>query len=357
MKKILVTGAGGSPSYNFIESLRHNPENEKFYIVGTDISPYHIELSNIDKRYVIPRFDDPKYLEILNTIIKKEKIDFVHSQPDGEVYFIAKNNEKILTKTLFPDHKTIDICQDKMKFNKILKDNSLPVPEAYYIRNEKDLEEGLSEILKSNEKAWLRAIRGAGSKAALPIKNIYHAKAWIDYWCEMKGLSYDDFMISEFLPGKEYAFQSLWFNGELIASQARERVEYLFGHLMVSGQSSSPSVAVSVHNNEINETVYKVVKAIDPNASGIFCADLKTNKNGQIVLMEINAGRFFTTSYFFSAAGCNMPYYYVRLGIDGKVDIPYTKFNNIPAGWHWVRMMDMGYKLIKENEWTSQKIQ
>ena len=34
MKRILVTGAGGSPSANFIRSLR--AADEEYYIVGTD---------------------------------------------------------------------------------------------------------------------------------------------------------------------------------------------------------------------------------------------------------------------------------------------------------------------------------
>jgi carbamoyl-phosphate synthase large subunit len=86
-------------------------------------------------------------------------------------------------------------------------------------------------------------------------------------------------MVSEFLPGKEYAFQSIRENGEIVMSQARERIEYLYGFLSPSGQSSTPSIAKTVHNEEINELVSKVVKLIDPNATGIFCADLKTDKD------------------------------------------------------------------------------
>ncbi len=353
MKRILVTGAGGSAAYNYIESLRHNPSNEPFYIVGTDTKRYHIELANVDKRYLVPRVDDPSYLKVTNDLIRREKIDFLHCQPDIEVNFLAKNRDRIETRTMLPDPKTVEICQNKMIFNDILKKNDLPVPEAYYISNEHDLEVGLANILKTNEKAWLRAIRGAGSRGALPVKNIKHAKMWIDYWREMKGLSYGDFMISEFLPGKEYAFQSIWKDGKLLMSQARERVEYIFGNLTVSGQSSSPSVAVTVHNDTLNKAVFDVIIAIDPRATGIFCADLKTNKHGQIVLMEINIGRFFTTSYFFSAAGCNMPYYYTKLGLGDAVTIATKPFNNIPPDWYWVRMIDMGYKLIKPGEWTS----
>lgn len=356
MRKILVTGAGGSASYNYIESLRHNPQKEKFYIVGTDVSKYHLELAQVDKRYLIPRIEDSKYLEKLNYIIKKEKISFLHPQPDPEVSFLSKNKNKIQTKTLLPSFKTITICQNKMLLHDLLKKNNVNVPEAYHIASIKDLKTALKHLLKKNEKVWLRAIKGAGSRAALPVKCFEHAKMWIDYWQVMKGLHIEDFMVSEFLPGKEYAFQSFWIDGELIMSQARERIEYIFGNLTPSGQSSSPSVAVTVHNDEVNQLGYKTVKTVDHKATGIFCLDMKTDKEGKVVVIEINGGRFFTTSYFFSSAGLNMPYYYTKIGIGDKVQMKLKKFNNIPDGWYWVRMIDMGYRLVKNGKWQAKKI-
>jgi len=56
MKRILVTGAGGSASFNFINSIRENPKKEKYFIVGADTKPYHIELSPLDKRYIVPEY-------------------------------------------------------------------------------------------------------------------------------------------------------------------------------------------------------------------------------------------------------------------------------------------------------------
>lgn len=356
MKRILVTGAGGSASYNFVKSLRDNPNKEKIYVVGVDTSKYHMELSPLDKRYIVPFYTESGYIDEINKIIKTEKINFIHMQPDGEVNYISENREKIHAKTFLPSDKTIKICQDKMLFNSTLREKGVPVPEAYMINNYSDLKKGLQNLLKYNQKVWLRATKGAGSKASLPINDFEHAKMWIDYWQKMKGIGLGDFMISEFLPGKEYAFQSVWKNGRLIMSQSRERMEYVFGHLMPSGQSSSPSVAKTVNNDEVNKTAYDAVKSVDNNANGIFCVDLKTDKNNMIKVIEVNAGRFFTTSYFFSQAGINMPYYYLRLGMGEKIDKNIKKFNNLEEDLYWVRMIDMGYKLIKGDEWHSLRI-
>lgn len=344
VKRILVTGSGGAASYNFIESLRKNPNKEKFYIVGTDSNPYHLKLAKVNKKYIVPPPIHPEYIDYLNDIIKKEKIDFLHPQTDKEVKVISENIQKIKTKTLLPRYRIIKICQDKEWTQRILMENKLSVPETYPVTSW-----ALERILKTNDKAWLRAIKGSGSKASLPVTNIRQAKMWIDYW-EERGLKKEDFIVSEFLPGKEYAFQSLWRNGKLIMSQARERLEYLFGYLIPSGQTSSPSVAKTVHNEEVNQLASKAILAINPKATGVFCVDMKTDKRGKVNITEINAGRFFTTSLFFSMAGMNMPYYYVKMGLDEKVEHNLKPFNNIPPDWYWIRGMDIGYKLIKKWE-------
>jgi hypothetical protein len=71
---------------------------------------------------------------------------------------------------------------------------------------------------------------------------------------------------------------------------------------------------------------------------------------------EINAGRFFTTSNFFAAAGANMPYEYVRLAYGENVDgLP--RYDAVEEGLYWVRMIDMGYKLVREGEWRSKRVE
>jgi len=353
MKRIIVTGAGGPAASNFIKSLRMAPE--KFYIIGIDINHYHLELSDVEKTYIVPPISSPNYLKILNWLIKKEKIELVHPQPDPEVAFLSENREKINAKMFLPFKNTIRICQNKIETYNILQKNSVPVGKSYFINTEKDLKIAFKKISKSNDKVWLRATRGAGFRASLPVRSFGHARIWIDYWKKMKGIGYGDFMVTEFLPGKEFAFQSLWKDGKLITSQARERIEYLFGNITPSGQTSTPSVARTVHRDDVNRIATNSIKAIDSKATGVFCIDLKENKKGIPCVTEINAGRFFTTSNFFSEAGFNMPYFYVKMAFGEKLP-RLEKYNPLPENLFWIRQVDMGYKLIKGKKWRSKKI-
>ena len=75
MKRILVTGAGGLPFVNFTRSLRKS--KDAYHIVGTDADKYYLQRAEVDARYLAPLAKDPLYIDFLNYIIDKEKIEFV----------------------------------------------------------------------------------------------------------------------------------------------------------------------------------------------------------------------------------------------------------------------------------------
>lgn len=303
--------------------------DEKYYIVGTDTSKYNIHLSRADVSYISNLVTNEAYLDNLNDIIKKEEIDMVHAQPDTEVLYLSRNRKKVNAIIELPSRPTIEICQDKIELANYFTSQSIPVPILF---NNK-----LGDELKG--KWWLRAIRGAGAKARLPVTSISEIIMWVDYWKKHHGLGYDDFMMSEYLPGREFAWSSIWKDGQLITSQARERVEYLMGHMTPSGQTSSPSVAKTVHRDDINEICTDAVMALDYEISGIMCIDLKENSNGVPCITEVNAGRFFTTSYFLTKAGCNMPHYYVKMAMGEEIP-NIDKYNCIDKDIYWIRGMD-----------------
>jgi ATP-grasp in the biosynthetic pathway with Ter operon len=348
VRRVLVTGAGGSAGSNFVASLRLAAE--PFYIVGADVSRYHIELADVDARYLLPPAEHPEYLDALNRLIERERIEFVHAQPDPEVALLARRRHAVAARTYLPDEQTVALCQDKALFANSLMAAGVATAEFVHPTTADELTQGAATLLERHDRAWIRAVHGAGARAALPVTRPEQALAWAQYWVDVRGLSFRDFMISEFLPGREFAFQSLWRRGKLVAAQTRERVEYLFGSLVPSGQTSTPSVARTVRRPDVVELAATAIRALDPNATGVFCADLKEDANDRPRLTEINAGRFFTTSNFFAVAGVNMPHDYVRLAFNEDVE---TRIEVLDEGLYWVRMVDMGFRLVREDEWRS----
>ena len=269
---------------------------------------------------------------------------------------LARSRDQVRAATLLPDADTVALCQDKAAFAARVTDAGLPTPRFARPETEEALREATTSILADRDRAWVRAVRGAGARASLPVSSPDQAVAWVRYWVETRGLTVSDFMVSELLPGHEFAFQSVWLGGRLVTSAARERLEYVFGHLMPSGQSSSPSVARTVHRDDVNELASRAVEAIDPSATGVFCVDLKEDEGGRPLVTEINAGRFFTTSNFLAEAGANMPYEYVRIALGESPD-GLARFDAVEPDLYWVRMIDMGYKLVREGEWRSRQLE
>ena len=309
----------------------------------------------VDARYLLPPADDPAYLDELNAVVDAEDAELVHPQPEQEVLVLAQERERVRAATFLPRLETVEICQDKAAFAARMAEAGLPTPRFARAEDEESLREATAAILEQRGQAWVRAVRGAGAKASLPVSTSEQGAAWARYWIERRGLTWADFMVSEFLPGREFAFQSVWRDGELVTSAARERLEYVFGHLMPSGQSSSPSVARTVHNEDVNKLASDAVLTVDDRATGVFCVDLKEDENGRPLVTEINAGRFFTTSNFLAEAGANMPYAYVQLAL-GESPNGLPRFDAVEPDLYWVRMIDMGYKLLREGEWRSRRV-
>ena len=115
----------------------------------------------------------------------------------------------------------------------------------------------------------------------------------------------------------------------------------------------TPAVQKTVHEKAVNKIATEAVLAIDSDFNGIACVDLKESEKGVPCVTEINPGRMFTTSYFFSFASkilrkdynVNIPYLYVKLAF--KESIPeMQKYDVLPENVYWIRHMDAPAKLV-----------
>lgn len=343
MTTILLTGAGGSAAANVHDALLRSTHS--YQVVGVDVSPIKLHLSRADTRFVIPRAGDNQYGGALAALIDELGIDVIHPQPDPDVLAIGALRDELVVRTYLPGQESLEIAADKGAFNAAMALAGVPVPEAFSFTDIDSAAEMSRLLLSRHPKVWIRAKVGAGSRASLPVSTVDQAVAWIRWWIEETSMKAADFMASEFLSGREFAYQSVWQDGRLVAGQARERVEYLYGHLTPHGQSSTPSVARTVRIPQVDTLAQDAIRALDPHPCGAFCVDIKEAADGTPRVTEINAGRFFTTSNFFAAAGLNMPDMLMRCALGESPASCGT--SPLEADLYWIRMVDMGYQLVK----------
>jgi len=349
MHRILVTGAGGIGGVNFVRALR---SMDKFYIVGTDHFPYHIKFNELDREYISPRHDSPKFIQLIKEIIEKEKIEFIHPQPEVEAEVIAKYKNQLRAKTYLPKHELFEICRDKYKTAKKLEPLKLAPKTILY--SQANLKTIFQEM---GEKIWIRARKGAGGRLSLLCENEKQLKIWVQLWIEKKKAKREDFIIQEYLPGRDYAWDSLWYDGKLVTSYTRERLEYIFPHLSPSGITGTPTVSRIVHNEKINEIAVKAVKTINSKPHGFICLDLKEGIDGEIYVTEINLKAhttlalwsYIATKYLKLPKWSNMSYLYVKIALDEEVDEDIPKYDIYPENTILLRHVDVGVKIIKNN--------
>lgn len=334
MKRILVTGAGGSPSVNFTRSLRQS--DEEYYLVGTDADKYYLQRAEVDARYLAPLANDPQYIAFLNYIIEKEKIEFVHAQNDVEVAFLSENREKINAKTFFPAKETVKILQDKFESFKVWEEAGIKVPKTVLINKDTNLQELLDDFGGS---MWIRAISGAGGRGSLPVHDVATAKNWLDF-NEKNGSWTGNFTASELLEPETVTWMSIWKDGELVVAQGRKRLYWELSKISPSGVTGATGTGLTYSDPELNKIAEKAVRSIDSNPSGLFGVDMAYDKNGVPNPTEINIGRFFTTHQFFTDAGLNMPEIFVKLAYGDALPKLETNLNPLPEDLVWIRGMD-----------------
>jgi len=336
MKRILATACGGPSTLSFTRSLRDaDSDRRKYYIVGTDCDKFNIHRGEVDRRYLCPKADDKNYISFIKEIIQREKIDFLHSQPEIEAFTIGSHRHEIEEtgcRLLMPSQKTIEILRDKWKSYEVWKEAGIKVPENIKLINVEDLERAYKKFGKD---IWIREIIGAAGKGSLSRPTFDTAFAHLN---ETK--AWGKAVAAEHLEADTITWQSLWHKGTLVVAQGRKRLYWAFGNRAQSGVTGLTGTGVTVNDRLLDEIAIKCIEAVDPTPHGIFSVDFTYDKMGIPNPTEINIAKFFTTHHFITRTGCNMPQILVQLAFD-EYSGPYHVLNPCAPDMYWIRGIDV----------------
>lgn len=334
MATIYVGGAGGAPSNNFVRSLRES--RRKDYLIGASCCPPDLFLADVDERHVVPPALSESYPERLLSLLADTRPDFLHAQHDFEVRAVSRLRDAIeaLGVRLFlPAAETIENCVDKERSAALWSAAGVRGPRSVRIHDEDDLRRAFADL---GPTIWLRAVEGGGGRGALPTDDFGFARAWI-----RRFRGWGVFMASELLTERTVTWLSLWADGDLIVAQTRRRRSWSFGDRTLSGVTGITGVGETCSDPGVDRVAQDAIRAIDPRPHGIFAVDMAYDSAGEPNPTEINIGRFFTTHYFFTRAGLNLPEIYCDLALEGRPpDLP-RKINPLPDGLVWIRGMDV----------------
>jgi len=349
MAKIQVGGAGGAPANNFIRSLNESGRGD--YLIGTSCDVADLFLANVAEKYPVSHALDPAYPAALLGLIAKTRPDFIHLQNDFEVRAISrlrKQVEALGVKHYLPAIETVENCVDKEKSYQIWQRAGLPVPKTMLLHSPADLKKAFDLY---GDNIWVRAIEGGGGRGALPANNYDFAKIWIDRFNGWGG-----FTASELLTKDTITWLSIWYQGELVVAQTRRRLSWNFGNRTLSGVTGITGVGETCSDVVVDRISQDAIFSIDAKPHGIFGVDMTYDNHGVPNPTEINIGRFFTTHYFFTKAGLNMPKIYCDIALDGKFPTLQKRINPLPDGLIWIRGMDIEPVLTTRKEFEAMAV-
>jgi len=200
---ILITSAGtrGYLIRYFKKILRENGK-----IFAADCSKYAPALYDADNYFIIPAVSNENYINELYKICLKNKVKGVISLNDVELPVLAQHKSKFMDKDIklvVSDPETIDVCSDKYKTFKFLKENKFPFAKTFIALNEVLME------IKSKTIKFPLLMKPRKGSASIGIKKVFNIAELRDKFEEKK------FIIQEFLQGDDYGVD-VFCNSDLV---------------------------------------------------------------------------------------------------------------------------------------------
>ena len=333
--RLAVLSAGTGAANNLMRSLA--AADPEWALVGCHSDRFVLRTSPAPRNYLLPAAG-PVRVAALREIVRRERIDLLVPGGDADVRLLSEARDAFAGRVYLPPRTVVDVCQDKLRLTVHLRRHDVPAPVTHPIVSA----EGVDEVFRrfgAPARLWCRTRTGSGSRGAIPVESAAQARAWIEYWERMRGVRADEFTLSEYLPGRDFAAQALWRSGELVLLKLCERLSYFGGGSQPSGQSSTPALAKTVDEPRVVDACTRALAAFGPRTSGVFSIDLKENAARVPCVTEVNAGRFCMITNIFDFTGRhNMAGLYVRLALGERVDIR-RKFEAV-GDYYLVRDLD-----------------
>jgi hypothetical protein len=340
-RRILITRAGSGPCNNLMRSLLH--DDASTVLIGCNSDRFVLKQSPAQRNFLVSapeREPSHAFDQDLRAVIARAAVDLVIPGNDDDALLLARLHEckPLPCRTFLPAAKTIALCHDKYALYELFRRNKIPVATTYPIHNRASVIEAW-HALAPRDLAWCRVRFGCASLGATMVRDADQAWHWISYWNTMRGVPVEHFTLCEFLPGRDYNVQGIWFEGRLVLIKMCERLTYLNATQNPSGMASTASLAKTVWEPAAISACEAAMRAVDARAHGIFFLDMKENEAGVPCVTEINASRFVMITNFHDMIGRhNMAGTYARLGCGEPVDIdsPYDD----PGEYYLVRELD-----------------
>lgn len=214
-------------------------------VFTTDASELAPSLYDSDEHFIVPRVDEPNYLETILTICQKNDVAGVLSLIDPELSIISKHKEDFIeigTTPIISDYKLIELCFDKYMFNVFLKDNGFNSIKSYINKEEfeTDLTNGTIDF-----PVIVKPVTGS---ASLNINKV-NTKREI----EILFSQHNELMIQEFIDGAEIG-------ADVYIDIITKEITSIFTKEKILMRAGETDKSKSIKNDKLFDLIQRFVK-------------------------------------------------------------------------------------------------
>ncbi len=200
-------------------------------VVAIDISNTAPALYAADTSYIVPRLNDPSYMDAFMEIVKKEKVDVVIPTIDPELPLYASVKEKIESETgariMVSSPEVVNVCSDKIRFYTFMREHGIPTPSTFMASEHRSMTFTFPLFAKPRS--------GFASVNTFTIAD----NEDLSYVSR----KYGDIIFQEFIRGREYTIDLLSdLNGRVISVVPRERLEVRGGEVTRSRTEKNATI-------------------------------------------------------------------------------------------------------------------
>lgn len=259
-----------------------------------------------DQAVVTPLIYDKEYIPFLLEYCKRNYISAIISLFDIDLPVLAKNKNWFLeigTQVIVSDLSVIEICNDKWRTYRYLREHGINVPKTYVSLDDamQDIEKGRIGFPLILKPRW-----GMGSIGIYEIESIAELEIFYEYVKRKVANSYLKYesmsefgncvLIQEVIHGQEYGLDIINdLNGQYITTIVKKKCA------MRSGETDC---AVTVYDEGLKSIGNKLASMLHHVAN--LDVDVFVSKEGTINVLEMNA-RFGGGYPFSHAAGVDLP--------------------------------------------------
>ena len=315
---IFIPSGAGAPGFAGI--LRCLQSEPNWRIIAGDCSPNAYGKALADEFFLMPpSSDEVKYMEALLSVCSKESVDVVLPITTRELDVLSKHADVIETagmKLILSTLMALNTANNKGILAEFAKKLMLPVPAFEVVQDKLSFVAAAKRLSSKGEKLCFKPVMGNGSRGfGIIVKDHNAAGSDLENKAGILPLTLDEWqyripdqlepawIISAYLPGKEYSVDMLCDQGKTLFCVPRSR-DKMIGGISVAG--------VIERNFGLIAFCIQLAKALE--LHGPIGMQWKEDEHGVPHLLEINPRLQGTTSVL-ALAGLNIPVQAVKMAM------------------------------------------